>query len=276
MERLAPGRGDVGPAFWNSRGRARRYAAAVAATGGKDPFLTRLRRSVDRRSTVVDVGAGTGRIALALAPKAREVVAVDPSSAMLGILEREARRRDLANVRCIEGRWQDVELGSEGDAGVTDDSVPPADVLICSYVLTLVDDPRPFVERMDAACRGRAFLYVHGLGTDALLDPFWRHFHGRPRKPLPTYLDAAAIVREIGAEPDIEVVEQPAMARFTSLSQAVKAYRETFVLPDTPEVRTELRALLRPWLVEDDGMLRPPIRTVPAAIVSWEGSGGQR
>jgi hypothetical protein len=65
------------------------------------------------------------------------------------------------------------------------------------------------------------------------------------------------------------VVEVPARARFDTVAAAVKAYREVLVLPDTAEVRAEMRGLLSSWLVEDEGALRPPARTMPAAIVSW-------
>jgi 2-polyprenyl-3-methyl-5-hydroxy-6-metoxy-1,4-benzoquinol methylase len=47
-----------------------------------DPDVAVLSKFVDADSTVIDVGAGAGRVALPLAMKARKVVAVDPSAAM--------------------------------------------------------------------------------------------------------------------------------------------------------------------------------------------------
>lgn len=271
MERIAPGRGAVGAAFWNSSGRARRFHAAVAGTAEKDPLFARLRRAAGPRSTVVDVGAGTGRFALALAPRVGEVVAVDASRAMLGVLRREARRRGIPNVRCIESRWQDVEVVPDGEAALRGPVVPVADVVVCSYVLPLVEDAAGFLAKIDAACRGRAFVYGNAIGADALTDPFWRHFHGRPRTPGPTYLDTVAVLREIGVEPDVEIVEVRTRSRYRSLRAAVASYREMLLLPDTAAVRAELRGLLAPWLVEDADGLRAPVRTLPAAIVSWAG-----
>ena len=53
-------------------------------------------------STVVDLGAGTGRLALAAAPHVARVVAVDVSPAMLALLRERAARAGLANVDCVQ------------------------------------------------------------------------------------------------------------------------------------------------------------------------------
>ncbi|MBA2752405.1 MAG: hypothetical protein H0U41_09275, partial [Actinobacteria bacterium] len=57
------------PQFWDAR--ARRFAARLPGPARNDPFLARVRRSVGRTSTLLDVGCGPGRYALALAPRVR-------------------------------------------------------------------------------------------------------------------------------------------------------------------------------------------------------------
>lgn len=255
MERLQPGRGAVGAAYWDTR--AKRFASRTTVVDATtDPFYRRLRRATGRRSSVLDVGAGPGRFTLALAPHVAGVTAVDPSGAMVDICRREARRRGLANVSCVQARWEDAD-------------VPPADVAFSSYVLPLVADAAGFLAKLNAAAIERAFLYLGAFSLDAVMDPLWRHFHGRPRKPGPTYLDAADVLRELGARPEIEVVEVTSRARFPTVAAAAKDYREQLCLPDTPEVRRELRDLLAVWLVPRDGAFGPPLRTTPAAVVSW-------
>ncbi len=260
MERLSPGRGAFGAEFWNAKGRAVRYAEAADDVTG-DPLLARLRRTTGRTTTLLDVGAGTGRYTLALAPRVQQVVSVDASRAMLGVLRRKARQQGVTNVRCLESTWEDVAL----------EVATPADVAVCSYVLPLIADAEPFLAKIDAACRQRAFVSMNAMSADAVVDPFWRHFHGAPRLPAPTYLDAAAILTELGLSPEIEVVEVRTRVRHADLRAAVRAHREMLVLPDTPAVRAELRSLLSGWLVDDAGSLRSPVKTLPTAIVSWAG-----
>lgn len=254
MARLLPEDERIGPTFWD--GRAERYAERVAGTARRDPFVRQARRHVGARTVVVDVGAGTGRFALALAPRAREVVAVDASEGMLAVLRREADRAGVTNIRTEAARWEDTE-GVDGH------------LVVCSYVLPLIEDVRPFLHKLDRAARRRVMVYLGAASPDLLLDPLWRHFHGRPRAPSPTYLDAVDVLSTLGIIPDVQIVEVPAVSRFADLDTAVADYRRTLCLPDTPESRDELRPLLATWLVAGDGGLRAPVRSMPAAILSW-------
>ena len=239
-------------------GAARR--ARMPAAVNTDPFFTRLRRLTGSRTTVIDVGSGPGRFALPLAAHVAGVVAVDPDPAMLDLLRRQARRRRLTNVAVVEGRWNDVY-------------VVPADVAFASYVLPVVDDAPAFLAKLDAAARRHCLLYLGAFTYDAIVDPLWRHFHGRPRRPGPTWLDAAAVLREMGIKAEVEIVEVPNRARFASLAEAVDDYRDLLVLADNRETRAELRRLLRSWLVGPAHSLRAPVASLPAAVVRWRPSG---
>ncbi|CAN5860583.1 hypothetical protein BH23ACT1_BH23ACT1_06590 [soil metagenome] len=254
MDRLIPGGGSVGADYWNSR--ARRFAARTAGTAPGDPLLARVRRVAGARTTMLDVGAGPGRFSLALAPRVAHVVAVDPSSTMGSLLRSAARRAGSANVTTVTGRWEDVE-------------VERADVAICSYVLPLVEDAAGFLAKLDATCHNHAFVYLSALSADAFADPFWRHFHGKPRQPGPTYLDAVDVLAELGVKAEVEVVEVRVRTRHQSLAAAARSYRESLLLTDTAEVRRELRGLLSGWLIADGDTWRPPLRTTPAAILHW-------
>ncbi len=254
MNRLVPGGGAVGADYWNTR--ARRFAARTAGTAETDPLLARIRRVARARSTMLDVGAGPGRFALALAPRVARVVAVDASPVMGSLLRRAARRAGATNITTVTGRWEEVD-------------VERADVALCSYVLPLVDDAATFLAKFNATCEQHAFVYLSALSPDAFSDPFWRHFHGRPRQPGPTYLDAVAVLAELGISADVEVVEVSVRTRYQSIAAAARSYRESLLLADTAEVRRELRGLLSGWLIADGDVWRPPLRTTPAAILHW-------
>ena len=253
---MDPQGGAAGPDYWNSR--ARRYAARTTGTANRDPFLARVRRVTGSRNTVLDVGAGPGRFALALAPRVAQVVAVDASPVMGSLLRSAARRQGSTNVITVTGRWEEVD-------------VDPADVVICSYVLPLIDDSARFLAKLDRHCRRHAFVYLSAFSGDAFADPFWRHFHGKPRQPGPTYLDALAVLAELGIKASVEVVEVPVRTRHKSVAAAARSYRESLMLPDTAEMRRELRGLLSGWLIAEGDAWRPPLRTTPAAILSWRG-----
>jgi ubiquinone/menaquinone biosynthesis C-methylase UbiE len=62
---------------------------------------------------VLDLGAGTGLLTLAVAPLVESVVAVDFSAAMLARLEQGVRGRGLTNVAVIESDLRDLPLPDE-------------------------------------------------------------------------------------------------------------------------------------------------------------------
>lgn len=254
MDQLAPGRGADQPAFWDER--APRLAAHGLGPDPADPLVRRVVRAAGSHGSVLDVGAGAGRFAIPVAAEVGEVVAVDPSPGMLDMLRGQARQHGLTNVRCVPGRWEQVE-------------VAPADVVVCSYVLQLVEDVVGFVGQLDAACRRQAFVYLSAASWDLALDPLWRHFHGEPRRPWPTYLDALAVLEDLGFEPEVEVVEAPVRTWFDDLGEAGDSFADRLLLPQAPDVRAELRTLLASWLVRDEGRLRAPFTTMPSAILSW-------
>ena len=70
--------GIVHADYWGRR--AKSYRAATHAATADDPLIDRVLRVAGAGSSVLDVGAGTGRHTLALAPRVGQVSAVEPSA----------------------------------------------------------------------------------------------------------------------------------------------------------------------------------------------------
>ena len=64
-------------------------------------------------STLVDLGAGTGTLALAAAPACRRVVAVDVSPAMFAAMRSKIERAGVANVECVQAGFLSYEHRGE-------------------------------------------------------------------------------------------------------------------------------------------------------------------
>ena len=79
------------------------YVEAYDRKAGYDPArdLAHLRKfGLNRDSTLVDLGSGTGVLALAAAPFCRRVVAVDVAAPMMMVLAARVKERGIANVEC--------------------------------------------------------------------------------------------------------------------------------------------------------------------------------
>ena len=75
---------------------------------------------LDATSMVVDLGAGTGRFALAAARRFGQVTAVDISPAMLQLLRERAAAAAVTNVACVQAGFLSYQhAGSPADAVYT-------------------------------------------------------------------------------------------------------------------------------------------------------------
>lgn len=87
-------------AYWERH--ARRYDASLRGVLGRPlPRMLELAAGAVRGcSRVLEVGAGTGLLTMALARSATEVIATDYAVAMVAMLRRHVREAGLSNVRC--------------------------------------------------------------------------------------------------------------------------------------------------------------------------------
>src|SRR6266567_4737743 len=87
--------------FWDRR--ARGFHRATRDTVMSDPLFLMLSDEVTAQTSVLDVGAGTGRFSLALAPHAKQIIAVEPNAAMLDYLRLDVlyEMGIYANVRVV-------------------------------------------------------------------------------------------------------------------------------------------------------------------------------
>ncbi len=248
------GRSSAG--YWDRR--ARRYHDSTKDTVARDPFFHRLHAIVTPEMSVLDVGTGSGRFALALAPLVRQVIAVEPNAAMLGYLRQDAQTLNLPNISYYQSTWQDAP----------DDL--RADIVICSHVLYPLRDIVPFLAKLQQAARQRCYIYMRTTPIDALTAHLWQHFHGDERRFPPTYIHALDVLCEMGIFANVEIVALSGSLRYPSLDVAVEELSELLILPGDEKTREELRGLLADWLVERDGLLTPPPRETTCAIMWWE------
>lgn len=242
--------------FWTRR--ASGYHRTTSERGAADPLYLRLKSVVTPATTVLDVGAGTGRFSLALAPQAWQVIAVEPNVAMLDYLRRDAQEQGIVNISYSHTTWQDAPADLQ------------ADIVICSHVLYPIRDIVPFLSKLERATEQACFIYMRATPLDTLTAPLWKHFHSDERCMPPSYIHALDVLYEMGIYANVEVVDLPPTLRYPSLEVAVNELLEQLILPDDQPTRAELQRLLQGWLIERDGELVPPAREMVCAIISWE------
>lgn len=226
-------------------------AFAVDATLDRDTTSARWAREVlpPRGGTVLDVGCGGGRAALALVPPATELIGVDRVGAMLDEFVRAAEAAGVAR-RTVHGVWPEIAP-----------TTPHADVAICHHVAYDVGDIVPFVWALTDHARLAVVLELPVRHPMSAWSAAWQHFWGVERPDGPTHLDLVAVLREIGLDPEVTVGPRRALSTAAAdPASLVPTARRRLCLP--PERDGELVD----WLDA-----HPPDWVNEVATVRWPG-----
>jgi SAM-dependent methyltransferase len=242
--------------FWDRR--ASRFHLSTKDTVAQDPLYIRLCETISSRSSVLDVGAGTGRFSLSLAPLVDQVIAVEPSAAMLNFLRQDAAAKEMTNISFIQSTWQDASDNLQ------------ADIVICSHVVYPIRDIEPFLLKLQSAALQAIYIYARATHIDALTADLWRHFHHDNRCLPPGYIHVLDVLYELGIYANVDVVTVPSSLRYPSLDVAVTEMTEQLILPDDEKTRIELKTMLKEWLVASDDVLVPPVKKMVNAIIWWK------
>jgi SAM-dependent methyltransferase len=228
-----------------------------------EPVLDLLRGLARPDDTWLDIGAGAGRYALPLALTVREVIAVDPSKSMLGVLRDLMAEHDIANIRIVEGRWplEDEQAARLG-------TFPLADVSLIAHVGYDIEAIEPFIEAMEAATGRVCVAVLMERPPASAAEPFWPPVHGEPRIPLPALPQFVELLRERGRQPSVIEADRE-QRRFESRDELVGFLRRQLWIADGGEKERRFNAELERLVVEDDDGVTLAGAPLAIGVVTW-------
>ncbi len=222
-----------------------------------DPLLDYLAEQTGPEDTLIDVGAGGGRLALPLALRCRLVVAVEPSPSMCAVLRETAEEYGVGNVEVVEADWLSAE-------------VEPGDVALCSHVLYVVQEIEAFVRKLEASVRKRVLVVLYRAAPQSQTYPLWEQVHGTPRLALPSLPQFEEVLAELGIDAAIDRLPEQPPRGFDSVEDAVaQLTSRMYVAPGSP-AEERLHAVLPGMLEKKDGVhyIRGTEPVTPC-VVSW-------
>ena len=214
--------------------------------------------------SVLDVGCGTGTLAIPLAGRVREVTAVDFSAAMLAHLAHDRDRCGIRNLRTVHAGWEDD--WARAGIGVHD-------LAIASRSL-VVDDLAAALGKLDRSARRKVLIVAPAGGGP--VDRGVLAAIGRPAQPGPDYIYVYNLLHQSGIYAHVRVLDLGEDLSFPSPEEALGFFRgfiERLQPLEEERLAAHLDKHLAPragrWVLED----AQPCRW---ALIWWEkGPGGE-
>lgn len=240
------------------------FYAPVAAAFKADPrrqddqVVNALRDLVVPGETWLDIGAGGGRFALPIALLAKEVIAVDASEAMLGILHEAMAEYGVPNVRPIRSRWPM-------------ENAPKSDVALIANVGNDIEQIGPFLDAMEASARRLCVMINLARPPASYAWPLWPAIHGVEREPLPAVPEFLSLLLARQKLFEVRLFPRRPMS-FENPEDALPFFRQQLWIREGGEKDRRLRQVLSEVVErgEDGRYVMPWSNSIPVALVTWK------
>ncbi len=206
--------------------------------------------------TVLDVGAGTGRLTIPIAKKVKQVTAVEPSPKMLSLLKSNAEKEQMHNI---------VPLNLSCEQITVNENVFPHDVVVASFSL-FMNDLSNTLQKIDAlATKG---VYLFSSASRWINEELQQIIHGdKLAFTCGDYIYIYNMLHDLGILANVDVWNYQGKQYYTSLDNAVSHFMETYRIASNR--KDELRAYLKQMLITEDGNLLFK-QQKKAALIWWK------
>jgi SAM-dependent methyltransferase len=169
----------AGAAWWDQRAE---FFAKKTLEENEHNRQARIMSTLERNGflkaniEMLDIGSGPGNFALLVAPHVKRVVALDPSSKMLKIMEKRAANKGVKNIEAVNLTWEEVDidkLGWRKRFGLVFAALTPG-----------IHDVETLQKMIDASSNG-CFYSSFCRCEDYALKDLWRILYAEEMPPIP-------------------------------------------------------------------------------------------
>ncbi|RYG72945.1 class I SAM-dependent methyltransferase [Lentibacillus lipolyticus] len=220
------------------------------------PRLLEQKGIVTPSSTLLDIGAGSGRYAIPFAQICQSVHALDLSSEMLRYMQQEIEKHNLTNIHMTKSAWPTAEEIGEFDI---------AFAAMCPATRSI-----EALREMSKTASKYGVICQFTASTDRVMEALKEHYviDTDPKGPhhnrniLQAYFN---ILWELGYEPEISYLRDTFEVHMT-ITEAVDTYRKRYDQAEAEQIRKVINT------IQQDGMINNRKYTT-LAVISWETRG---
>lgn len=215
-----------------------------------DEFLSLV--NIESCESLLDVGCGVGNLSLKLAGKLKEVTSLDYSLGMLEILEQNAKKSNLNNIKIINKSWYDSW-----------EDIPKADIVIASRSMEVVD-MKEALQKLDKQAKKRVYISYKVGGSflsDEILEVLQKDIIKKP-----DYIYVVNILYSLGINAKVNFVKSEGRNTiYTSKEEFIKS-----VSWSIEELSKQQIQRLEKYYDEVIKDKQKTVDYVQWAVISWE------
>jgi ubiquinone/menaquinone biosynthesis C-methylase UbiE len=205
---------------------------------------------ISSEATVLDVGAGTGRMTLPMAKLAKQVTALEPSQKMFTILKENAQKQRIYNICYINESLEQLKVTNSYDW------------VVASFSLFMYDIESALAKMNALASRG-VYLF---LSASPWMDVEMQRAVNEDLNVWSDLIFIYNILYDNCLPANVEIWDYKLKQYYTDLESAVSMLSQTYHIPASKT--DKLREYLNDKLVEENGKLYYS-RERKAATVWW-------
>jgi SAM-dependent methyltransferase len=192
--------------FWDN------WAKSLPTKRGPSGYVKEVLKRLDlaEGDSILDVGAGTGAMAIPLAQKGYKVTALDQSPYMLDIIHEKARQQRLDNLSIVNIDWEEVR---------TDKDVEPHDVVLVSRSMPARKDILSSLKSIDMTARRLCYITWKADSHDALEVELCNRL-GIAYRAMPDYMLLYNLIYSLGIRANVEVFKTTGERIYGSIDDA--------------------------------------------------------
>lgn len=225
-----------------------------------DDYPAKLMRNIKLRKdwSVLDIGCGTGAIAIPSAKKAAIVTAIDISEGMLRILARDAKTQGISNIKCMHRPWESISIGQD---------IQPHDVVVASRSLGRAPDLREALEKIDSAALKCVYITAWG-GGERGHNKGVRAALGKPYTDVPDYIYIFNMLHSMGISPNVVQLVCHSRLIYANMDEAIESSKLGIGPMTAKEEQLARDYLDRTLIRHKDGSREVP-DNMPAWTLIW-------